>query len=179
MKQMIIVVGVLLGAMWLGVLLFSSSDDPYVRYGLKDLTAEEKVETLERQTLDGDIIASNVTGEYVRVDTKEGSNTYALDQFYLSIAPYIDNTHPCDMHNFVTCQSELSGETLQVHIEDDEGNVHYDDALTLESNGFGGIWLPKDIDATITVTYGEKEVTSDFTTNEGAPTCMTEELKLQ
>ncbi len=168
----------------IGILIWTFSltgeKDVYALYGLEGLSVQEMVETLDEQTLDGNIIGAAILETELVIHTESGTNTYPIDEdlFYISIAPYINNTHPCHNHNLVTCRSELANETVSVFIESDDGDVLFDGDLTLYDNGFKGIWLPRNIDATITVTYGELSVSHDFGTYEDSGTCMTEGLQL-
>ena len=96
------------------------------------------------------------------------------DKFYLSFAPYVDQTHECFNHSLTTCQGELISETVQVEITDTTNDtVLLDDAVATFENGFIGIWLPRDIEGTIQVTYDGKTGEVDFATTEEAPTCLT------
>ncbi len=168
------------GLIFLGMALLDTTPDVYAIYGLEGLSTEAMVETLDEQTLDGNIIGAAILETELVIHTTSGTNTYPIDAdlFYLSIAPYINSTHPCHNHNLVTCRGELANETVSVYIESTDGDVLFDDDLTLYDNGFKGIWLPSDIDATITITYDDLSVSHDFGTYEDSGTCMTEPLKL-
>ncbi len=96
------------------------------------------------------------------------------DQFYLSLAPYVDQTHECFHHSLTTCQGELAAKDVQVEVRDDTNDtVLVEDTLTTFDNGFVGIWLPRDIEGTIRVTYDGKSGEVDFATDDDAPTCLT------
>ena len=96
------------------------------------------------------------------------------DLFYLSIAPYIEQTHDCYFHSLTTCQGELAGKDLHVTItERATGNVLVDGVTTTFDNGFVGFWLPSGIDATINVTYEGYAASAEISTGPDAPTCLT------
>jgi len=96
------------------------------------------------------------------------------DEFYVSIAPFREETHPCTFHSLTTCQGELTGEDFQVKVVDDAGTVILDEARTSFENGFIGLWLPRDISGTIEITdsAGESGVV-EFTTDASGATCIT------
>ncbi len=174
---------IILGVVFIGTLYFintQSNQSVYERYGIEDLSVEEMVLALDEQTLDGSIISAGILERSLVINTEEEENIYPVpeDKFYLSFAPYLDNTHPCHNHNLVTCQSELANETMEVTITDDAGDVYLDDEVTLLDNGFYGLWLPSDKDFTINVQYNGFSVETHFGTYENSGTCLTEALKL-
>ena len=158
----------------------SNTGGVYEIYDIENMGVEEMVESLDRQTLNGDIISAGILERELVISHADGEDRYAIDEdkFYLSFAPYIDNTHPCHNHNLVTCRSELAGETVYVHIEGDDGTVLFDGEVELYDNGFKGIWLPSDIEATMTVEYNDLSVTTPIATFDDSGTCLTEELQL-
>lgn len=95
------------------------------------------------------------------------------DLVYVSIAPYVDQTHPCHFHALGGCQGEMVGEEVHVHIVDHMGEVLVDEEVTTRTNGFVGYWLPQDAHGTVTVTQGERTGVAAFETGEGDPTCVT------
>ncbi len=180
MKQIMIITGLLLSVLIAIALWGGNSQDVYAHYDLEGLTTEEMIESLDKQTLDGSIISAGVLEREFIISHEDGEDSYPIDDdvFYLSFAPYINETHPCHNHNLVTCQSELAGETVDVFIETDDGDVLIDKEVTLYDNGFKGVWLPSDISGTITVDYEDKTVTAPLGTYSDSGTCMTEPLKL-
>ncbi|MUG45893.1 CueP family metal-binding protein [Paenibacillus woosongensis] len=101
--------------------------------------------------------------------------TYALpeDEFFVSIAPYVEQTHPCATHSLTGCRGELVNKEFEVYIEDSEGNVIRDDKLTSNSHGFIDLWLPRNKEYRISITQNEKTVESKFSTFESDDTCIT------
>ena len=95
------------------------------------------------------------------------------DQFYLSMAPYENVTHPCHFHNLGTCQGELVSQDVHVKITTDSGDVLVDEATKTYANGFIGFWIPKNTSGKIVITKDGKRAESPFaSTSEGA-TCVT------
>lgn len=147
-------------------------------HGLEGMDTVEIVDHLDR--LGGvdrpaDLMAS------VRVDElliSSGDQEYALDlpedRFYLSVAPYVDQTHECFYHSLTTCKGELGATDVEVQIVDEtNGEVLVDGTETTFDNGFVGFWLPRDIEGTLRISYDGKSAETDFATDEEAPTCLT------
>ena len=95
------------------------------------------------------------------------------DNFFVSIAPYVDETHPCEIHSLTGCQGEMIEEELEVHIEDADGKVHKEEKMSTEENGFIDLWLPRDQTYDITIEQDGKTVQSEFSSYEGDDTCIT------
>ena len=95
------------------------------------------------------------------------------DEFYVSFAPYVNQTHDCYYHSLTTCTGELGNADIHVTVTSDAGEVLVDEDMTTFDNGFVGLWLPRDIEATLEVTYGDLSLTQDIATGEEDPTCLT------
>lgn len=119
--------------------------------------------------------ASITSSELVVTDEKQAVTTYALptDEFFVSIAPFVNETHPCDIHSLTGCQGELVEEEFNVHIVDANGNVILEETKKTEANGFIDLWLPRDDTFTVTITQDERETNAEITTFEGDNTCIT------
>src|SRR5699024_4598072 len=79
------------------------------------------------------------------------------DEFFVSIAPFLNETHPCDIHSLTGCQGELVNEDLEVQIENSSGEVILDEKQQTEANGFIDLWLPRDDTFNVTITQEEKK----------------------
>ena len=122
-----------------------------------------------------DLMASVRVEELVMTD---GEDEIGLelpeDRFYLSVAPYVNETHECFYHSLTTCQGELSGEEVDVTITDEEtGEVLVEETTTTAANGFVGYWLPRDVEGTVEVSYDGKSGEVPFATDEEGATCLT------
>ncbi|HLR52669.1 MAG TPA: CueP family metal-binding protein [Candidatus Avamphibacillus sp.] len=119
--------------------------------------------------------ASITSSELVVTDENQNETTYDLpkNEFFVSIAPYINETHPCDIHSLTGCQGELVKEDVKVHIENSSGEVILDEMKQTEANGFIDLWLPRDDTFKLTITQGEKKTTSEISTFDGDNTCIT------
>lgn len=153
-----------------------AADQFLARHGLEGLTAQQIVETLDAATADRDEgpIGSVRPSEVVLGDgDQEVVLPLPADAFYLALAPYRDQTHDCFNHNLATCSGELAGEVLTVTVVDDAGATLVDREVTTHANGFAGIWLPRDITATLTVSHAGEAVSTPIATGADDPTCLT------
>ncbi|CAM3023271.1 CueP family metal-binding protein [Prescottella defluvii] len=153
--------------------------DLLAEHGLDGLDAREVVTRLDAMPVadrPADLIAS-VKPRTVELSDSSGATTsLALpdDQFYVSIAPYVDRTHECYFHSLTTCLGEMPNEDVQVEVVDRAtGAVLVDEALRVNDNGFFGLWLPRAVDATVTVESGGRSTTSEISTHDDDPTCVT------
>ncbi|WP_324653680.1 CueP family metal-binding protein [Georgenia phoenicis] len=146
-------------------------------HGLAGMDVTEIIDHLDR--LGGtdrptDLMASIRPDELVFSD---GQQELALDmpedRFYLSVAPYVDQTHECFYHSLTTCQGELTGQDLDVRIVNDDGEVLLEEEMTTFDNGFVGLWLPRDVQGTVEVSYDGRTGATDFTTTDEGATCLT------
>src|SRR5699024_7565991 len=92
--------------------------------------------------------ASITSSELMVKDENQEETAYELpeDEFFVSIAPFVNETHECDIHSLTGCQGELVDTEFEVYIEDSEGEVIKD----------------------------EEESTSEITTFDGDKTCITD-----
>lgn len=147
-------------------------------YGWGELTGAELVETLEALPLDerpADLVASVRATEVVVQAPDAEPVALPLDEdFYLSVAPYRTQTHPCAMHSPTTCLGELGDEAVTITAVDANtgADVASVDTRT-QANGFAGVWLPRDRDLTLTVTSADGTASTAVSTGVDDPTCLT------
>lgn len=147
-------------------------------YGLTGMDARDVIEHLDRLGGDerpSDLMASIRTDELLlAADGVETTLDMPEDSFYVSIAPYLTQTHDCFFHSLTTCQGELAGADVQVTVVDDAtGETVLDEQTTTYENGFVGLWLPRDMTGTLTVTHDGTSVESPITTDADSATCLT------
>lgn len=151
----------------------SSSEDN----DIKDLSTTEIKQLVQDYTVGNATAASAsiTSSELIVTDENEEVVTYDLpeEEFFVSIAPFINETHPCDIHSLTGCQGELVQEDFNVHIEDSEGNVILDEKKQTEANGFIDLWLPRDDTFNVIITQDDREITSEISTFAGDKTCIT------
>jgi len=148
------------------------------RHGLTGMDGREVVDHLE--ALDAadrpdDLVASvRVDGLLLGDGSAEATLPLPDDVFYLSVAPFVDETHECFFHSLTTCQGELAGEEVSVSLVDaGSGDVLVDEDVVLGSNGFAGFWLPRGVEARLTVERDGRTGTTTVSTTPDDPTCLT------
>lgn len=119
---------------------------------------------------------ATITGTALTITQSDGQEeVYQLpeDEFFVSIAPFLENTHPCTYHSLTGCQGEMIEQELNVYIENQSGQVVIDQKMTTLANGFIDLWLERDQTYQITITYQGKEAVSQISTFDNDPTCIT------
>lgn len=120
--------------------------------------------------------SASIMSDRLTVTASDGKKlAYELpsDEFFVSFAPYLNKTHPCSMHNLVTCRGELANTAFDVLIQDAQGNAVIDQTLQSNTHGFVDLWLPRGQTYTIAVTYDGRSASSTLSTNDGDNTCIT------
>ncbi|GAA0497706.1 CueP family metal-binding protein [Salinibacillus aidingensis] len=120
--------------------------------------------------------SASITSEQLIVTDNNGDeSTYSLpeDEFFVSIAPFINETHPCTNHSLTGCQGELVNKDFEIYIEDMDGNVIFDETKNSGSNGFVDLWLPREKTYRVKINYEGKQVESEVSTFENDGTCIT------
>lgn len=147
-------------------------------YELSDLDAKQIIDRLDAMPVSErptDLFASIRPDSLLVSDGGEREVTLPMPatEFYVSVAPYATQTHDCYFHSLTTCLGELQNEEIQVTMTDAAGAVLVDDPYRTFSNGFLGFWLPRNIDATITLEHNGRSVTAPLSTSADDPTCVT------
>ena len=148
-------------------------------HDLAGLEAPEVIERLDTMALadrPGDLMASVQPDAVVVTDDqgREARLPMPEDQVYVSVAPYVDQTHECHFHSLTTCVGELGDESVDVTLTTADGEVLVDETRRTYDNGFVGLWVPRDLDATLTITHDGRTGTAPITTrNPDDPTCVT------
>lgn len=119
--------------------------------------------------------ASITSTELVVIDDSDKETRYDISEedFFVSIAPFINETHPCDIHSLTGCQGELVDKDFDLHIEDEDGKVIIDETLNSGENGFIDLWLPRDHVLKVKIIHEGKQVDSEISTFENNGTCIT------
>lgn len=145
------------------------------QHGLSGKTTEQMIEAIDQSKQERPLAYSaSVTGTELTLSDGQQQFSFPLgDKFYLSFAPYINQTHPCFNHSLSGCRGELANTPFDVKITDKTGNIILQDKLTSYQNGFIGVWLPRNTEGTIEVSYQGLKATSPFATQVENQTCMT------
>lgn len=114
--------------------------------------------------------------QLIVTDQDNHTKSYDLptDEFFLSIAPYVQQTHPCEIHSLTGCQGELINEEFLVTVHDSEGNTYMkESAMKSGANGFMDMWLPRDRTYLIRVVHDGKVAEAQLSTYDNDNTCIT------
>lgn len=119
--------------------------------------------------------ASITSTQLIVTDNDDKELVYDLpeDEFFVSIAPFINETHPCEIHSLTGCQGELVNQDFDFYIEDMDGNIVLDEVINSEENGFVDLWLPRDKTYNVKISNDGKQVESEISTFEKDGTCIT------
>lgn len=149
-------------------------------HGLDGLSTREVIDSLDALPIADrptDLMASVRPNALLVSDDQEREIALDMpaDEFYVSIAPYVNDTHDCYFHSLTTCKGEMQNTEVNVVVTDKAtGEVLLDETRTTFDNGFMGLWLPRDIDASITIEHDGLSATSDLSTRtDEDATCVT------
>lgn len=96
------------------------------------------------------------------------------DEFYVSIAPYVNQTHPCTYHSLTTCLGELQNTPIELTITDTEsGEVVVEGLTATADNGFVGAWLPSDREFQVRIVSADGYAEQTIRTGKNDPSCIT------
>ncbi|MEK5033491.1 CueP family metal-binding protein [Paenibacillus sp. FSL R7-0302] len=135
---------------------------------------KQMVADYSSRTLTAD--SASITSTQLIVDSggpNEAAYELPEDEFFLSVAPYVQNTHPCATHSLTGCQGELTDQEFDVYIEDAEGKEVMNKSVKSQSNGFIDLWLPRDQNYRMTISQEGKQAQSEISTFESDDTCLT------
>ncbi|ETT53525.1 CueP family metal-binding protein [Paenibacillus sp. FSL P4-0338] len=162
----------------LGIYLYSGSGErkttevattPGSSQDIKQMVADFSSRTLTAES-------ASITSTQLIVESG-GSNeaVYRLpeDEFFLSVAPYVQNTHPCATHSLTGCQGEMVEQSFGVTVVDEDGKEIMNQTVKSQPNGFIDLWLPRDQNYKMTITHDGKEAKSEISTFESDDTCLT------
>lgn len=120
-------------------------------------------------------VSASITSHELIVNENGKKTSYDLpeDEFFVSIAPFIESTHECAIHSLTGCQGELAAKNFDVFIQDEEGTVVMDETITSFENGFIDLWLPRDRKYQVKIMYDGKTAESEIATFKDNNTCIT------
>ena len=145
-------------------------------HGLAGKSTREVVEALDQDPAPRPLsLMASVLYDEVTLDDGTNQATLPLDgdEFYISVAPYENRTHDCYFHSLGTCQGELTETDVHITVVSEDGETILDEDTTTYGNGFVGVWVPKDIKGTVTVTKDGKTGEVPFSSDKEGATCIT------
>lgn len=145
------------------------------KYQMANMSTNEMIQYLDGNDLKPYQLQASMDGSNIYLEDGESSYTFSYndDLFYLSIAPHQNETHPCFNHVLTGCQGEMTNTLIDISVVDKSGNIILEDTIKTGSNGFSGIFLPRNIEGTIKLKYDGKTAVSDFSTFKNDGTCLT------
>ncbi|MDZ5078864.1 CueP family metal-binding protein [Nesterenkonia sp. HG001] len=144
--------------------------------GLDAAQVIERLDTMPVADRPTDLLASVQPDALVLTDDQERETQLPMpeDKVYVSVAPYREQTHDCYFHSLTTCIGELGNADVQVMLTDADGKVLVNETRETFDNGFVGLWVPRGVEATLTIEHEGQTGTATVTTlNEDDPTCIT------
>lgn len=123
-----------------------------------------------------DAASASITSTELIVTNEQNKQTrydISKEDFFVSIAPFINETHPCEIHSLTGCQGELVNKDFDLYIEDENGDVILDESMNSSDNGFIDLWLPRDQTFKVKISHEGKEVDSEISTFDNSWTCIT------
>lgn len=153
----------------------SSQADFLAQYGLSGKSVEQMVNAIDGSPLSRPLpFNASITGTTLTLSDAKQSYTYPVgEKFYLSFAPYLSRMHPCDNHSLSGCRGELSDATFDVKIYNSKDVIIINKQMKSYHNGFVGVWLPRNMEGRIEVTYQGKHASAPISTYENSNTCLT------
>ena len=106
-------------------------------------------------------------------DGKKTSVRLPEAKMVVAIAPYINKTHPCEVHYMSGCQGEIVNTPVKVYGRTADGLVVVDDTITTMENGFFELWLARDLEIQLTIEYDGRRSNQLISTKDGSNTCIT------
>ncbi len=106
-------------------------------------------------------------------DKKKVEISLPGDSMMIAVAPYVDKIHRCSTHYISGCQGELVDVPVKVLALQENGTILINKTITTMSNGFIELWLPRDINITITMESMNRKVEGKLSTFTDSNTCIT------
>ncbi|MFC0673481.1 CueP family metal-binding protein [Brachybacterium hainanense] len=157
----------------------SPAEDLLREAGLEGMDAAAIIDRLDAQApaeRPAELLASVRTDVLLLSDAqgREASLPLPEDRVYISVAPYREGTHDCFFHSLTTCLGELPDEPMQVSVRGADGASLIDEERTTFANGFLGLWLPRGIEATLSLVHAGGGARTELSTRSPEdPTCLT------
>ncbi|QCY48268.1 hypothetical protein GcLGCM259_2561 [Glutamicibacter creatinolyticus] len=144
--------------------------------GLNTTQIIDRLDALPVSERSQSLIASvRPAGLVLMDDQQEVTLPMPEDKFYLSFAPYQQQTHDCHFHSLTTCLGEMQNSDVKVTVTDNKtGQKLVDESMQTFDNGFVGLWLPRGMEGTLTVeAQGKSGTTNISTVSDEDATCLT------
>lgn len=124
----------------------------------------------------GSGVTSYATAQAVHFAFPDGAEVLVPmppDTMFVSVAPYVNRTHPCTTHYMSGCQGELVDVAMRVRATLPDGTAVLDEVMRTGANGFLDLWLPRDQAIVLSVSVDGYAATGFLTTMADSATCIT------
>lgn len=124
----------------------------------------------------GNDVTSFITTQAINFEFPGGDTASVrlpADKMVVAIAPYISQTHRCEIHYVSGCQGELVGVPVDVVVRLADGTTVVDDTIQTMANGFIELWLPRNTEVSISLTARGKFVDGTIEMFADSRTCIT------
>ena len=110
---------------------------------------------------------------FVFPDGQEVEIALPDDVMVVSVAPFLNYTHPCLTHYMSGCQGELVNEPFEVRAVLGDGTVVIDEVVPSMANGFIDLWLPRDLTIDLRLRLDGYASVGQIATFADSDTCVT------
>lgn len=148
----------------------------------KSLNHIEAVKQANKWYKNNQNIKVKITSEEISASFPDGSHSSVKipnDMFFVSIAPWINTTHPCTNHVPTGCTGELRNKSMHLVVKDAKsGETIKSEKVNTRNDGFIDIWLPRHKTLDVSIHYGNNtgvflEAKETISTHSGERTCIT------
>lgn len=95
------------------------------------------------------------------------------DLFYMAVAPFVNGTHTCETHYPSSCDGEMKEKQFTVSAVDENENSVFNGNITSLKNGFIELWLPRNKNIKLSISYSGLNGTETLPTKDDSRTCIT------
>ncbi len=121
-------------------------------------------------------ITTHITPQEVIIDFPDGrivKKALPDSAMYIAVAPYVTTTHQCQLHYPSSCSGELAEKTIRLTAKDETGSIYFDGNITTLKHGFFEIWLPRNKNIKLQMSYNSLSGEEIIATRNDSRTCIT------
>ncbi|WP_460049820.1 CueP family metal-binding protein [Spirochaeta dissipatitropha] len=96
------------------------------------------------------------------------------DRMYIAVAPFLDMTHPCDVHYLSSCSGELKNRDMNIVLINEDGDIVQNSRISTARNGFFEIWIDRDAVYTLEIEMDGAIGSGTISGTSGSRTCVTD-----
>jgi len=144
---------------------------------IKNLGIKEAVALANDWKFSKKEIISFITPKELTITFPDGRKVVTAlpdDEMYVAVAPWINYTHSCSVHYLSSCQGELENKIFEISVKEKSDNLIFEGPVTSMKNGFFELWLPRDLELVVDISYDGKTAGIVLLTDNSCNTCFTE-----